>query len=71
MADILRLVEDNAPELVRIADAIWDYAELGFREIQSAKIQADYLEAQGFAVTRDAGGFLPPLSQSGEKAGHT
>ncbi len=56
MADILRLVEDNAPELVRIADAIWDYAELGFRETQSAKIQADYLEAQGFAVTRDAGG---------------
>lgn len=56
MADILKLVDDNAQDLIRIADAIWDYSELGFRETQSAKIQADYLEEQGFTVTRGAGG---------------
>ena len=56
LADILKLVDDKASDLIRIADAIWDFAELGFREVRSAKIQADYLEEQGFRVTREAGG---------------
>ena len=65
MADILKLVDDNAQDLIRIADAIWDYSELGFRETQSAKIQADYLEEQGFTVTRGREEFPRRLWRSG------
>ena len=56
MADVLKTIDDKAPDLIRIADAIWDFAELGFQETRSAKMQADYLEAQGFQVTMGAGG---------------
>ncbi len=56
MPDILRFVDGMAQDLIEIADAIWDYAEIGFDEAKSAEIQADYLEKQGFRVTRKAAG---------------
>ncbi len=56
MADVIRYVDEKAQDLVEIADAVWNYSEVGFSEAKSAKVQADYLEKQGFKVTRGAGG---------------
>ncbi len=39
-----------------IADDIWDHPETRFEEFWSAQRLADALEAEGFQLTRDAGG---------------
>ena len=50
----------SRPETVetfgRISDAIWEYAELGLQEFNSAKLLADTLEAAGFTVERGLAG---------------
>ncbi len=56
MADVVKYVDEKAQDLIGIADAVWDYSEIGFTEAKSAKAQADYLEKQGFKVIRRAGG---------------
>ena len=56
MSDIVKLVDEKAQDLIQIADAVWGYSEVGFTEVKSAQVQADYLEKQGFRVTRGAGG---------------
>ncbi len=40
----------------RVSDRIWEYAELGLQEFNSAKLLADTLEAAGFAVERGLAG---------------
>lgn len=54
MADILAFLDQKTSELWKIADEIWAAAEPGFREYKSSKIQADYLESNGFSVARGA-----------------
>lgn len=56
MSDIVKLVDEKAQDLIQIADAVWGYSEVGFTEVKSAQVQADYLQKQGFRVTRGAGG---------------
>lgn len=56
LPDIIAFLDKKAGELREISDAVWDYAELGFKEYKSSKVQADYLESQGFSVKRAAGG---------------
>lgn len=43
-------------QLTGISDQIWDFAEIRYEEVRSATLLADTLEAEGFAVTRNAGG---------------
>lgn len=56
MADILAFLDKKAGDLFHIADQVWDFAEVGFQEVKSSKVQADYLEACGFSVKRGVGG---------------
>ncbi len=49
---LLASVEKHKKELIKISDAIWANAETAFEETKSAKILADYAEAQGFKVER-------------------
>ncbi|MAD96996.1 MAG: peptidase M20 [Flavobacteriaceae bacterium] len=49
---LLASVEKHKKELIKISDEIWAHAETAFEETQSAKILADYAEAQGFKVER-------------------
>ena len=42
--------------LTDIADAIWDHPETRFEEFWSAERLAGALEAEGFTLTREAGG---------------
>lgn len=50
--DIIASVEKHKENLIKISDEIWALAETAFEENQSAKILADYAEAQGFTVER-------------------
>jgi aminobenzoyl-glutamate utilization protein B len=49
---IIASVEKHQKELIQLSDQIWGFAESALREKQSAKVLADYAEAQGFKVTR-------------------
>ena len=50
--DIIASIEKHKENLIKISDEIWALAETAFEENESAKILADYAEAQGFTVER-------------------
>ena len=56
VADIVEFLDGKAKELFSIADQVWDFAEVGFQEYKSSKLQVDYLEQNGFHVRRGVGG---------------
>lgn len=45
-------IEKLEPEMTKLSDEIWAYAETALRETKSAKALADFAEAQGFKVER-------------------
>jgi aminobenzoyl-glutamate utilization protein B len=51
-ADLAAAVEQRADESWAIARQIWEWAEPGYQETQSAKLLADTLERAGFRVER-------------------
>jgi aminobenzoyl-glutamate utilization protein B len=53
---VLSSVEKHQEELIKISDQIWGFAEIAMREHKSAKLLADYAEAQGFKVNRGVAG---------------
>ncbi len=54
--DLKQYVESFDADAETMSDQIWEFAELRFEEKQSSKLQADYLEAQGFRVQRGIAG---------------
>ena len=50
--ELLKSIEKHEANLIEISDKIWSLAETAFEENASAKILADYAEAQGFKVER-------------------
>jgi len=53
---VVKSIEKHEAELIKISDAIWAAAETAFEEDQSAKLLADYAEANGFMVERGVAG---------------
>ncbi|MEP7374776.1 MAG: amidohydrolase [Chitinophagaceae bacterium] len=49
---VLLSVEKHQQELIKLSDQVWGFAEMAMKETKSAKVLADYAEAQGFKVTR-------------------
>lgn len=49
-------IQARAEQLCQVAQQIWEYAEVAFQERKSASLLCDILEAEGFRVTRGAGG---------------
>ncbi len=49
-------VERHREELIELSREIWGFAETALRETRSARVLADYAEAQGFAVERGVAG---------------
>jgi len=49
-------VEANKSDLVSMSDKIWAHAELGLVEHESAKLQMEYLQSQGFEIKAGVGG---------------
>jgi aminobenzoyl-glutamate utilization protein B len=53
--DITRWIESKKDLFTGLSDQVWQLAEIGYREHQSAALLANTLEAAGFVVERGAG----------------
>lgn len=54
--DMMRWIDENQPLFTRLSDQIWSFAELGYREVKSARLLADTLQQAGFRVERGVAG---------------
>ncbi len=54
--DLEKIIARHADETKSVSDRVWDHPETHFREVESSKIHAEYMESQGFAVTWGLGG---------------
>ena len=48
--------QDFEQQCISISDQIWEFAEPRYQEFHSSALQADFLEQEGFTVTRNLGG---------------
>ena len=47
-----------------ISNQIWEFAETRYQEFRSSALQADFLEKEGFTITRNLGGIATAFSAS-------
>ncbi len=57
-------IDENAPEIIALSDAIWEYAELSMEEYKSAAYYCELLEKEGFTVERELCGIPTAFSGS-------
>lgn len=57
-------IDENAPEVIALSDAIWEYAELSMEEYKSAAYYCELLEKEGFTVERELCGIPTAFSGS-------
>ena len=50
--DPIQWIEDHHDHFHDLSDQIWNFAETGYQEYQSAQLLADTLEAAGLSSTR-------------------
>jgi len=50
--DVIRWIDESESLFTSLSDQVWKFAELGYKEVQSAKLLADTLEKEGFSVER-------------------
>ncbi|OQV21447.1 Peptidase M20 domain-containing protein 2 [Hypsibius exemplaris] len=53
---VLKSLEDHADRLAELSQSIWENPELSFQETHAVKLLTDYLEKEGYKVTRPYGG---------------
>ena len=56
--------QDFEQQFTSISDQIWEFAEPHYQEFHSSALQADFLEQEGFTVTRNLGGIATAFSAS-------
>ena len=56
--------QDFEQQVISISDQIWEFAEPRYQEFHSSALQADFLEQEGFTVTRNLGGIATAFSAS-------
>lgn len=56
--------QDFEQPFTSISDQIWEFAEPRYQEFHSSALQADFLEQEGFTVTRNLGGIATAFSAS-------
>lgn len=54
--EIKKLVDAKKEAFLHASDLIWEYAEIGFQEFQSAKALTSVLKAEGFSVKEGVAG---------------
>ncbi len=55
-AEVSRRIDDRAAHYGEIAQKIWEFAEVGYKETRSAALLREELAAAGFAVTENVAG---------------
>lgn len=53
--NLKKWIERDKKQFEKISDLLWDFAEVKYREFQSAQLLEDFLENQGFQVERGIG----------------
>lgn len=51
-------------QFTSISDQIWEFAETRYQEFRSSALQGDFLEKEGFTITRNLGGIATAFSAS-------
>jgi aminobenzoyl-glutamate utilization protein B len=54
--EVIRWLDQNQMQFTEMADQIWQFPELAWREFKSSRLQADFLESEGFSIKWDVGG---------------
>lgn len=54
--ELIAWLDENATLFTKISDEIWENPELAWKEFIASKLQADFLEAEGFTITWDIAG---------------
>lgn len=54
--EVIQWLDQNQSDFIELADQIWQHPEVAWKEFKSSRIQADYLEKEGFTITWDIGG---------------
>ncbi len=54
--DVIQWLEDKKTDFTQMADRIWEFAEISHREFKSSRLQAEYLEKEGFRIQWGTGG---------------
>ena len=62
--NLYNTIDENAPEIIALSDAIWEYAELSMEEYKSAAYYCELLEKEGFTVERELCGIPTAFSGS-------
>lgn len=52
---VIQSIENHASDLTDLSDAIWEYAEIAFKESQSSAALASFAEKHGFDVKKGVG----------------
>lgn len=69
----LQSLTKKAAEYAAISDQIWDWAEMGYQEVQSSALLAETLRKQGFNITMGVAGiptaFVAEYGESGPTLG--
>ncbi|MCE7740974.1 MAG: amidohydrolase [Candidatus Heimdallarchaeota archaeon] len=50
--EIIQWIDFNQKWFIEIADKIWEFAEIRFEEVKSAKLQISVLEEEGFEISK-------------------
>lgn len=50
---VSQLVDEKFPIFSEVSDKVWEYAELCYKEVKSAKLQKEVLKEQGFSIKDD------------------
>ena len=51
--ELLQWIENNQQMLIDLSDKIWEFAEIRFEEVESAKLQMEILEKEGFEISKN------------------
>lgn len=53
---VIEWLEANEQRFIAVADEIWANPEVAWKEFKASRLQADFLQQEGFGVTWDVGG---------------
>jgi len=72
--EIIKWLDENQAVFTGMSDQIWQTPEIAYQEFKSSRLQADYLEKEGFSITWEVGGlntaFVAEWGQSKPILGH-
>ena len=53
--DVAEWIDERQERYIQMSDEIWNFAEIALAETKSCALQAEFLEGEGFTITRDIG----------------